>query len=109
MKPLFMLNGVVVNVFVSPKGVSKKTGEEFGGQDKVQIIGDIPLEDGQTRKEMITLTTNQGEQLQKSINQPVTAPVAFYTAKGGVGFYIPRGSQITVLGQSGAQKTQVQA
>lgn len=94
MTAMFTLNGQVVNVYVSPKGVSKKTGEEYGGDDKVQILGDIPLEGGQTRKEMITLTTSQGQELQKAVGASVSAPVAFYARGGVVGYYIPKGSQI---------------
>lgn len=95
--PMFRLTGEVVHVFVSPKGVSKKTGEEYGGQDKVQIIGDVPLKGGETRKELVTLTTDQGEAVQKLIGQPVTAPVGFYTSGKDVGFYIPKGHAIQPL------------
>lgn len=102
MKPLFTMNGQVINVFVSPKGVNKQ-GEEYGGQDKVQIIGDIILEGGQSKKEMITLTTSQGEQLKKAVGQSVTAPVAFFSNKGSIGYYIPKGSQISLSGSSQAK------
>lgn len=98
---MFTLKGQIVNVFVSPKGVSKKTGEEYGGQDKVQILGDIPLEDGQFRKEMVTLTTNQGRDLDDAVGRSVVAPVAFYSVRGVVGFYIPKGSQIDFEGDLG--------
>ncbi|NKO00820.1 hypothetical protein, partial [Weissella cibaria] len=60
---MFTLTGQVVHVFTAPRGISKKTGEEYGGQDKVQILGDIPLQGGETRKELVTLTTDQGEAL----------------------------------------------
>lgn len=94
MKPMFSLNGQVLHVYVSPKGVNSKTGEEYGGQDKVQILGDIPVGDGQFRKEMITLTTDQGDSLQKAVGQHVTAPVAFWARSSNVGYFIPKGAQI---------------
>ena len=94
MKPMFSLSGQVLHVFVSPKGVSKKTGEEYGGQDKVQILGDIPVGDGQYRKEMVTLTTDQGDRLQKAIGRAITAPVAFWARASTVGYFIPKGAQI---------------
>lgn len=96
--PMFTLNGQVLHVFVSPKGTNKQ-GEEYGGQDKVQILGDLPLPDGQTRKEMITLTTDQGPALEKAIGRSVTAPVAFWAKGGTIGQYIPKGSQIKIQAQ----------
>lgn len=95
MKPMFTLNGQVIHVYVSPKGVNK-SGEEYGGQDKVQILGDLPLPDGQTRKEMVTLTTNQGQELEKSIGQHISAPIAFWAKASNIGYYIPKGSQISL-------------
>lgn len=97
---MFTLTGQVINVYVSPKGVSKKTGEEYGGEDKVQILGDIPIEGGQFRKEMVTLTTDQGSQLKAALGRSVMAPVAFWARSGVVGFYIPKGAQIKFYGQS---------
>jgi len=92
---MFMLTGQVVHVFTAPKGISKKTGEEYGGQDKVQIMGDIPISGGESRKELINLTTDQGEALAKCVGRTVTAPVGFYASGKAVGFYIPKGHKIT--------------
>lgn len=94
---MFMLTGTVVNVFTAPKGISKKTGEEYGGQDKVQIMGDIPLPGGQYRKELVDLTTDQGDHLKNMEGKQVTCPVAFYTSGKSVGYFIPKGHKITLL------------
>jgi len=94
MTPMFRLTGKIVNVYVSPKGVSKKTGEEYGGQDKVQIMGEIPLPNGQFKMELVDLTTDQGELLKRSENKIVSCPVAFYVSRGSVGYYIPKGHEI---------------
>lgn len=94
MTPMFTLHGTVVHVFEAPKGISKKTGEEYGGQDKIQIMGNIILDNGQHRMELVTLTTDQGAAFQKLVGAPVTLPVAFYASKGGVGFYLPKGHPV---------------
>jgi hypothetical protein len=95
MNSMFILTGEVVNVFTAPKGISKKTGEEYGGQDKVQIMGNIPLPDGQYRKELVDLTTDQGEAIKKYEGKEVTCPVSFYVSKSSVGYFVPKGHQIT--------------
>jgi hypothetical protein len=89
---MFTLNGQVVHVFEAPKGVSKKTGEEYGGQDKVQIMGNMPLTNGQFRMELVTLTTDSGEAFGRLVGEQITVPVAFYVAGKAVGYYIPKGS-----------------
>lgn len=94
MIPMFQLNGTVVHVYVQPKGISKKTGEEYGGQDKVQIMGDIPLDEGQTKKELVSLTTDQGRKLEELVGQQVSFPVAMYASGKSIGYYIPKGHQI---------------
>lgn len=95
---MFTLQGTIVNVFTAPKGISKKTGEEYGGQDKVQIMGDIPLPEGQYRKELVDLTTDQGEDLKKLEGREVSCPVAFYASGKAIGYYIPKGHQVTPRG-----------
>lgn len=96
MKSMFTLTGQIVNVFQAPKGVSRKTGEEYGGQDKVQIMGEIPLENGQSRMDLVTLTTDQGEQLKKYEGRQITVPVSFYApSRGVVSYFIPKGCQFS--------------
>jgi hypothetical protein len=96
--PMFTLVGQLVNVYQNPTGVNKDTGEEYGGQDKIQILGNIPLKNGEIRKDLITLTTDQGEQASKLVGRSVTAPVAFYApSKGNVSFYIPKGFSVAPM------------
>ena len=96
MNPMFTLNGQVIHVFESPKGVNKQTGEEYGGQDKVQILGDIPVGENQFKKEIVTLTTNLGEKLTGAIGRPVSCPVAFWAKADKVGFYIPKNAEVSI-------------
>lgn len=96
---MFTLTGQIVNVFTAPKGISKRTGEEYGGDDKVQILGDIPLPGGECRKELVTLKTDQGKTLDGLIGQTVTTPVGFFASGKSVGFFIPQGHKIEALGK----------
>lgn len=103
LSPMFTLNGQVVHVFKSPVGTNKDTGAEYGGLDKVQIIGNIPLKNGEVRKDIITLTTDQGTHLEKAIGRNVSAPVAFFSQKAGeVSYYIPKGHTVTLRAQQTA-------
>jgi len=101
-KPMFTLSGVVIHVYETPKGVNKTTGEEYGGQDKVQIMGFSPLPNGESMKEVINLTTDQGSALKKLEGRSVSAPISFYApSKGQVSYFIPKGHTITPEGNAG--------
>ena len=96
MNPMFKLTGRVEHVFESPRGVNKSTGEEYGGDWKVQIIGDIPLPNGQCRRDIVDIKTDQGEVLKGSIGKIVTAPVSFYAVGKSVGYYVPKGHKFSI-------------
>lgn len=94
MKPMFTLNGTVIHIFETPKGVNKKTGEEYDSQDKVQILGDVPLLNGQTRKDMITITTHDIESLKSMVGKAVRLPVGMFAqGKGLITYFMPKGSR----------------
>jgi hypothetical protein len=92
MESMFTLTGQVINVFVTPTGVNKSSGEEYGGQDKVQVLGDIPLPNGETKKDIVTLTTHNASDFKSLTGSTVSLPVSFYApSKGQVIFFIPKG------------------
>ena len=105
MNPMFTLNGKVMNVFKTPKGLNKKMGEEYDSQDKVQIMGALPVRDSdQYRFDMIILTTDQADKFEKLINQDVSVPVGMIgRGKNDVLYFIPKGSKVATGKISGAQ------
>lgn len=100
MNPMFQLTGRVEHVFTQPKGVTRD-GEEYGGRDKVQLIGNLPLKNGDYKRDLITLTTDQGDLLRNLVGYTVACPVSFYVGTNKqVGFYIPKGHSIEPLDDS---------
>lgn len=91
--PMFTLCGQVANVFQQPGGVSKKTGEAFDPRDKVQIMGELPLPNGQFRFELLTLGTEDAGQFQELVGKKVRVPVGFFATGKSVAYFIPRGSK----------------
>lgn len=97
MNPMFTLNGRVMNVFKTPSGLNKKTGDQYDAQDKVQIMGSLPVRDSdEYRYDMITLTTDQANTFQNLLDEEVTVPVGIIgRGKNDVLYFIPKGSNIT--------------
>ena len=87
---MLTLKGTLVNVFTTPKKTNKE-GEEYGGQDKIQLLGDLPLENGESRKDLITLTCHDAEVFGGLTGVEIELPVGVMSpAKGQIVFYIPK-------------------
>ena len=52
---MLVLEGYLINVFETPKGVTKD-GKEYGGESKIQVMYENTLANGEKRTEMETLT-----------------------------------------------------
>ncbi|MFI8483400.1 hypothetical protein ACIGCM_22845 [Pseudomonas sp. NPDC078700] len=90
---MFTLCGQVVNFFVQPGGTSKKTGEAFDPRDKVQILGHVPLQDGKTKLDLVTLNVEDARPFQAAQGKTIRVPVGVYAVGKTVGYFIPQGAK----------------
>jgi hypothetical protein len=98
---MFTLCGQVANVYVQPGGTSKKTGEAFDPRDKVQILGHVPLQDGKTKLDLVTLNVEDARLFQAAQGKTIRVPVGCYASGKTVGYFIPQGAK-PVLVQAGS-------
>lgn len=96
-EPMFTLCGQVMNVFVQPGGVSKKTGEAFAPRDKVQILGQIPLPEGGYKLDLVTLNVENGKVFEAVSGKLIRVPVGVYALNRSVGYFIPQGAKPALL------------
>lgn len=92
-QPMFTLCGQVANVYVQPGGTSKKTGEAFDPRDKVQILGHVPLPDGKTKLDLVTLNVEDARLFEAAMNKTIRVPVGVYALGKSVGYFIPQGAK----------------
>lgn len=85
---MLSLTGKVANVYVSPVGKKKDTGEAYGGDSRLQLICDVVLRNGETRVEVQDLLCHNPEKFRKEKGKEVTVPVGFYISAGQVRFYL---------------------
>jgi hypothetical protein len=95
MKALFVVTGQLINVFESPKSTNDE-GKEYGGDHKIQILGDVPMSNGESRKDMITLKIQDVGMVKDAIGATVTAPISGFAKGSQITWYIPKGSKIDV-------------
>ena len=88
---MLTLNGQVVNVFQSPTGKNKE-GVEYGGQDRVQIMAQNTLKNGDTRVDLINLTVTNSEAYKTLQGRNVRVPVGVFAKDGTINFYVAPGT-----------------
>jgi len=85
---MLTLKGQLFHTYVTPKGQTK-TGDEYGGVDKIEVLVDEELSNGQTRHNILPLKVQDATVYEPHISQDVELPVAaFSPSKGQVVFYV---------------------
>ncbi|WP_063528598.1 hypothetical protein [Pseudoalteromonas sp.] len=90
---MLTLSGQLINIFESPKGV--KDDKEYGGQDKIQILGEVVLQNGESRNDLITLTTHDKGLFEDLKGQTIRVPVSVFANGKSITYFIPKGSKPT--------------
>lgn len=90
---MFTVTGQLIHIFKTPEGKNSE-GETYGGDYKIQLLGELPLPNGETRHEMIDLKVHDVEPYKEFLSGRITVPVgALALAKNKIVYFIPRGSE----------------
>jgi hypothetical protein len=83
---MITLNGVLLNVYKAPIRKGAEDGETE--KDKIQILGDIALPNGNVRKDLMTITVKSARQFEGKEGTDISLAVgAFAPQKGTVIFF----------------------
>lgn len=81
---MLKLEGMVVNVYKAPD-FTPTTGEKKEGGHKVQLMADVHMKNGETKKELITLTVKNPDQY--IVGAEASIPVGAFAKGSPVTFY----------------------
>jgi hypothetical protein len=83
---MITLNGSLLNVYKAPIRKGAEDGETE--KDKIQILGDVALPNGEVRKDLMTITVKDAREFTGLEGSEVSVPVgAFAPQKGTVIFF----------------------
>lgn len=83
---MITLNGTLLNVFRAP--VRKNADDGETEKDKIQILGDVALPNGEVRKDLMTITVKDARRYQEQQGTDISVSVgAFAPQKGTVIFF----------------------
>ena len=88
---MLLMTGQLLNVFRTPVGINKE-GKEFGGKDKIQILGSETLQNGETQNKLIDLSCHDVAAFEPHLGKQVTFPVGVLASGKQVVFYVPKGA-----------------
>jgi hypothetical protein len=91
---MLTLKGKIINVYQQPKG--EKDGKEYGGQDKIQLVGEVTLQNGETRVDMFNLTAHNVKDFHEFVNKEITVPIGVMATGKTLIYFIPKGSHPTL-------------
>lgn len=93
MLSMFTVTGQVLKTFIQPGQVNKETGELGKASVKVQIMGEMPVQGGDSRLEMITLSVEDQKTYEDLKLKRIRVPLGFFAPqKGNIVYFIPKGS-----------------
>jgi len=98
MLSMFTVSGLVMKTFVQEGRVDRETGEVGKDAVKVQIMGEMPVQGGDSRLDLITLTVEDQKSYEALKGKRVRVPLGFFSpSKGNIVYYIPKGSNPEVI------------
>jgi len=93
MLSMFTVTGQVLKTYVQPGQTDKETGEIAKSSAKVQIMGELPVQGGESRLDLITLTVESQKTYTELVGKKIRVPLGFFAPqKGNIVYFIPKGS-----------------
>lgn len=93
MLSMFTVTGQVLKTFVQPGQVDKETGEMGKPSTKVQIMGEMPVQGGDSKLDLITLTIENKKTYDDLAGKKIRLPLGFFAPqKGNIVYFVPKGS-----------------
>lgn len=90
MIPMLLMTGIVLNVFRSDEGVTKK-GEKYGGQWTVQFLCDRALRDSDDTKSLMkNISTENPDFFKARRGQVMSLPVSVMNGRDEPTFFIDK-------------------
>ena len=98
---MFTVMGKVVNVFDQPGRLDKETGEMTPDTVRLQMMGQMPVQNGDTRLDLITVKVENKSEYEQLKGKDIRLPVgAFAPSKGQIIYFVPKGSKAELVAKS---------
>lgn len=90
---MLKLQGKVLNVFKTPEGKNRE-GENYGGENRVQLQTENHLRNGELRIELVNLTTKQPDLFIEHLKKEIVVDVGAFARQSSIMYYLPDNFEI---------------
>lgn len=91
---MFTVSGTVINVFDQVGKLDEETGVIAPTTPRLQLLGDMPTQSGEMRKDMITVKVQDRKAYEALLGKDIRLPIgSFAPSKGQIVYYVPKGSK----------------
>lgn len=91
---MFTVCGQVINVFDQQGRLDKETGEITPTTPRLQLLGNMPMPNGESRMDMITVKVDNKESYEALKGKDIRLPIGVFSpSKGQIVYYVPKGSK----------------
>lgn len=94
---MITMEGKLINTFKANNRTDTATGVVTEGKHKVQIMGHMPMESGESRLEMHDLTCNDIAAFKAFAGKTIRFPLGIMFSENNTILYIPRGAKPEVV------------
>lgn len=98
MNSMFTVTGQVLKTFIQAGQLDRETGETGKSSIKVQIMGEMPVQGGDTKLDLISLTVEDQKTYDTLKGKKIRVPLGFFSPqKGNIIYFIPKGSEPEIV------------
>jgi hypothetical protein len=95
---MFTVTGQVLKTFIQPGLADKTTGQVGNPSTKVQIMGEMPVQGGESRLDLITLTVEDKKTYDDLKGKKIRVPLGFFAPqRGNIVYFIPKGAKPEII------------
>jgi len=91
---MFTVSGTVINVFDQQGKVDQETGVIGETTPRLQLLGNMPMPNGELRMDMITVKVENRKVYEPLKGKEIRIPIGVFSpSKGQIVYYVPKGSK----------------
>jgi len=91
---MFTVSGKVINVFDQQGKLDKETGVIGETTPRLQLLGNMPMPNGEMRMDMITVKVENKNVYEALEGKEIRLPIGvFAPSKGQIVYYVPKGAK----------------
>lgn len=87
---MLSITGQVINVLQTPTG-TRQDGTKYGGDYQVQLLCELPLQNGETKMDLVTLRLDDPKVFAACKGCKVMMPIGAFARNGEIHYFIPGG------------------